>query len=73
MAYTRANTRRHRTEEEKLMSNVMHLKSLFRCRPEMCLGKFEFISSIGTNKKGLDYLGIHNDDDLERYINSQEA
>lgn len=73
MAYTRANTRIHRTEEEKFKGNVEFVKSLIGRRPEMCLGNFEMFANTGRNRKSLEYLGIHNADDLQRYINNQEA
>lgn len=65
--------RREKTEEEKFECNVNFVKSLIKRRPERCLRSFDVFANTGRNRKGLEYLGIHNVDDLQRYIDRQEA
>ena len=65
-------TRVKRTEEEKFEYNLNFVKGLIRRKPEMCLESFEMFANK-RNRKSLEYLGIHNVDDLQRYIDSQEA
>ena len=65
-------TKSNKTEEEKFEYNVKFVKNLIKRKPEMCLRNFETFRNTGRNGESLEHLGIHDIDDLQRYINSQE-
>lgn len=66
-------TRITRTEEERFEYNVNFVKHLIKSKPERCLDNFETFANTGRNRISLEYLGIHNVNDLQRYIKTQEA
>lgn len=66
-------TKVKRSEEEKLEGNIKFVKHVINKYPELCLRSFETFRNTGRNRKGLDSLGIFNEDDLRNYINGIEA
>ena len=66
-------TRVRRTEEEILKQSIKFVKYAINKHPEHLLSNFESFRNTGSNRKGLESLGIYNVNDLQNYIDSKEA
>ena len=66
-------TKVKRTEEEILKQSIKFVTYTINKHPEYLLRNFESFRNTGSNRKGLESLGIYNVNDLQKYINSKEA